>query len=189
MAHFAPPELERAATRWTRSEARRSADRRLEAAALAGDQKKAQKEARTIGFIDESGLSQRPHRRRTWAPRGQTPVLQFHFNWKTVSVIAGVTFWNFYFQIFEKNDPVRADHRVPSAPAASHPGRHPADLGPAPGPPQSQHAAVHPRPEGALGNGIPAALRAGTEPGGVHLGSLQAPRAPERVPEESLGLD
>ena len=28
-------------------------------------------------------------------------MLQFHFNWKTVSVIAGVTFWNFYFEIFE----------------------------------------------------------------------------------------
>jgi transposase len=47
-------------------------------------------------------LSQRPHRRRTWAPRGQTPVLQFHFNWKTLSVIAGLTIWNFYFQIFEQ---------------------------------------------------------------------------------------
>ncbi|MFL6446595.1 MAG: transposase [Bryobacteraceae bacterium] len=47
-------------------------------------------------------MSQRPHRRRTWAPRGQTPVLQFHFNWKTLSVIAGVTVWNFYFEIFEQ---------------------------------------------------------------------------------------
>jgi transposase len=33
-------------------------------------------------------LSERPHRVRTWAPRGQTPVLQFHFNWKTLSVKA-----------------------------------------------------------------------------------------------------
>jgi transposase len=74
----------------------------VEAQALARDQKKAQKEGRTIVFIDESGLSQRPHRRRTWAPRGQTPVLQFHFNWKTLSVIAGVTVWNFYFQLFEQ---------------------------------------------------------------------------------------
>ena len=47
-------------------------------------------------------MSQRPHRRRTWAPRGQTPVLQFHFDWKTLSVIAGLTVWNFYFQIFEE---------------------------------------------------------------------------------------
>jgi hypothetical protein len=28
---------------------------------------------------------------RTWAPRGQTPVIQFHINWKQLSVIAGVT--------------------------------------------------------------------------------------------------
>ena len=64
--------------------------------------KKAQKEGRTIVFIDESGLSQRPHRCRTWAPRGQTPVLQYHFNWRTISVAAGMTLWNFYFQIFDK---------------------------------------------------------------------------------------
>jgi transposase len=41
---------------------------------------------------------------RTWSPRGQTPVLprnphlgfQYHFNWKTLSAIAGITFCNFY---------------------------------------------------------------------------------------------
>ena len=27
-----------------------------------------------IVFIDESGLSERPCRARTWAPRGETPV-------------------------------------------------------------------------------------------------------------------
>jgi transposase len=51
-------------------------------------------------FIDESGLSQRPHRVRTWSPRGQTPVLEFAFNWKKLSAIAGVTFWNFHFRLF-----------------------------------------------------------------------------------------
>ena len=55
--------------------------------------KKAQKERRTIVFLDESGLSQRPH-------RCHTPVLQYHFNWKTLSVIAGITLWNFYFRLF-----------------------------------------------------------------------------------------
>jgi transposase len=50
--------------------------------------------------VDESGLSERPHRCRTWSPRGQTPVLQYHFNWKTLSAIAGVTWWNFYFRLF-----------------------------------------------------------------------------------------
>ena len=54
-----------------------------------------------IVFIDESGLSQQPHRVRTWAPRGQTPVLQYHFNWKTFSVMAGLTVANFYFQLFD----------------------------------------------------------------------------------------
>ena len=51
-------------------------------------------------FIDESGLSQRPHRCRTWAPRGQTPILQYNFNWKSLSVAAGLTLWNFYFRIY-----------------------------------------------------------------------------------------
>jgi hypothetical protein len=41
---------------------------------------KAKNEGRTIVFIDESGLSERSHRCRTWAPRGQTAVLQYHFN-------------------------------------------------------------------------------------------------------------
>ena len=47
-------------------------------------------------------MSYRPHRCRTWAPRGETPILQYHFNWKTISVAAGMTLWNFYFQIFDK---------------------------------------------------------------------------------------
>ena len=51
-------------------------------------------------FVDESGLSQRPHRCRTWSPRGQTPVLQYSFNWKTLSAIAGVTWWRFYFRLY-----------------------------------------------------------------------------------------
>jgi len=27
-------------------------------------------------------------------------VLQYHFNWKTLSVIAGITLWNFYFRLY-----------------------------------------------------------------------------------------
>ena len=52
----------------------------METEALGGIFKKAKNEGRTIIFIDESGLSKRPHRYRTWAPRGETPVLQYHFN-------------------------------------------------------------------------------------------------------------
>lgn len=52
-------------------------------------------------FVDESGLSERPHRVRTWAPRGQTPVLQYHFNWKLLSAAAGITWLNFYFRFYQ----------------------------------------------------------------------------------------
>jgi transposase len=72
----------------------------MEAGALAGDKKKALRERRTVVFVDESGLSERPHRVRTWAPRGQTPVLQYSFNWKCLSAMAGITVWNFYFRLF-----------------------------------------------------------------------------------------
>ena len=67
--------------------------------ALAWAQKKAQREDRVILFVDESGLSERPTRVRTWAPKGQTPVIQFHFNWKQLSMIAGVSITNAYFRL------------------------------------------------------------------------------------------
>ncbi len=67
---------------------------------LACAKKNAAREGLTIIFVDESGLSERPHRCRTWAPRGQTPVLQYHFNWKVLSAIAGITWWNFYFRLY-----------------------------------------------------------------------------------------
>jgi transposase len=53
-----------------------------------------------IYFIDESGLSERPCRARTWAPKGETPVLQYSFGWKQLSVIAGASFWHFYFRLY-----------------------------------------------------------------------------------------
>lgn len=58
------------------------------------------RQGRTIVFIDESGLSERPCRARIWAPRGETPVLQYSFSWKQLSVIAGVSFVRFYFRLF-----------------------------------------------------------------------------------------
>lgn len=54
-----------------------------------------------IVFVDESGLSERPTRVRTWAPVGQTPVIQFHFNWKQLSVIAGLSRTNCMFRFHE----------------------------------------------------------------------------------------
>ena len=67
---------------------------------MAGVKKNAVKQGRTIVFVDASGLSERPTRTRTWAPRGETPVLQYHFNWHQLSVMAGVTWRRFYFRLF-----------------------------------------------------------------------------------------
>ena len=63
--------------------------------------KKNPKEGRTIIFIDESGVSQRPHRVRTWSPRGETPVLQYNLNRETLSAATGITFYNFYFRLYK----------------------------------------------------------------------------------------
>jgi transposase len=68
---------------------------------LARSQKKAKRDGRLIVFIDESGLSERPTRVRTWAPKGQTPIIQFHFNWTHISVIAGLSRTNCLFRLHE----------------------------------------------------------------------------------------
>lgn len=67
---------------------------------MADIKKNAVKQGRTIVFVDESGLSERPTRTRTWAPRGETPVLQYHFNWHQLSAMAGITWQRFYFRLF-----------------------------------------------------------------------------------------
>jgi hypothetical protein len=57
---------------------------------LAADQKKARETAALLIFLDESGFSESPVVRRTWAPRGRTPVLVVPFNWKRLSAIASL---------------------------------------------------------------------------------------------------
>lgn len=64
-----------------------------------GLKKNAGRQGRVIVFVDESGLSIKPTRARTWAPRGQTPWLFESFNWKRLSVIGGLSLRRFYFQI------------------------------------------------------------------------------------------
>lgn len=54
---------------------------------LARDKKGARKQRATLVFLDESGFSERPSVRRTWAPRAQTPILRLPFNWKRLSAI------------------------------------------------------------------------------------------------------
>jgi transposase len=43
-----------------------------------------------IVFWDESGASLLPVTRRTWAPRGHTPVICHRFKWKRMSMAAGL---------------------------------------------------------------------------------------------------
>jgi transposase len=61
-------------------------------AALAGGKKNARRQRAWLVFEDESGLSQQPVVRRTWAPRGETPVLTHPFNWQRLSVAVALAF-------------------------------------------------------------------------------------------------
>jgi transposase len=45
-----------------------------------------------IVFWDESGASLLPVTRRTWAPRGHTPVIRHRFKWKRASMAAGLCY-------------------------------------------------------------------------------------------------
>jgi transposase len=73
----------------------------METPELACAQKKARHEGRTIVFIDESGLSEKCPVTHTWAPKGQTPVIQQSFTWKQMSAVAGLSWWRFYFRFFD----------------------------------------------------------------------------------------
>lgn len=53
---------------------------------MAGGKKNARRRKAWIVFQDESGVSERPSLRRTWAPKGETPVLIHSFNWKKMSM-------------------------------------------------------------------------------------------------------
>jgi transposase len=46
-------------------------------------------------------MSLRPFSTRTWAPKGHTPVLQYSFNWKTLSMVGGITLHKVYFRLFD----------------------------------------------------------------------------------------
>ncbi len=73
--------------------------------AMAAGKKNASRRHAWIVFEDESGVSQHPVVRRTWAPRGQTPLLRHTgSNWQRLSIAAALAFrWDgrrtrLYFQ-------------------------------------------------------------------------------------------
>jgi len=60
----------------------------VDAADLAGEQKKAQERGQTIAFVDESDFYRLPSVVRTWAPAGQTPVARGSLRRLHLSVIS-----------------------------------------------------------------------------------------------------
>jgi transposase len=61
------------------------------ARALAGLGKKAAEEGRTIVWVDQSGFYLLPMAVRTWAPRGQTPILTVPLTHDHLAAISGIT--------------------------------------------------------------------------------------------------
>jgi transposase len=58
---------------------------------VAGAQKGAEQNGQTIVWVDESGFYLLPGRVRTYAPRGQTPILRVPLTRDHLSVISGIT--------------------------------------------------------------------------------------------------
>ncbi len=58
---------------------------------MAGDQKKAEREGRTLVLIDEAGFYLLAAAVLTYAPRGQTPSLRVPLTWDHLSVISAIT--------------------------------------------------------------------------------------------------
>src|SRR4030095_2908149 len=87
--------------------ARRAGHPAVDRHAVARGKKPARPQRAWLVFEDESGVSQLPVVRRTWAPRGQTPVLTHTGgSWQRLSVAGALGFrWGgrrarFYFQTF-----------------------------------------------------------------------------------------
>ncbi len=66
---------------------------------MAGLKKGAQREGRTIVWVDESGFYLLPGRVRTYAPRGQTPSLHVPLTRDHLSAISGITAEGKLFQM------------------------------------------------------------------------------------------
>ena len=124
---------------------------------LAAHKKGALATGQTLVFVDESGFSQRPTLRRTWALWGQTPPLREHFNWKRQSAAGAVAgrpgqprTRRFLALRPGPRQPRRCELPAQLAPAPARSGRR--ALGGPAGPPQPVGAGVlaHPGPRADL---------------------------------------
>jgi transposase len=57
---------------------------------VAQDQKGAAERHAWLAFLDESGVSLLPVTRRTWSPKGTTPILRHRCNWRRASMAAAL---------------------------------------------------------------------------------------------------
>ena len=56
------------------------------------DRRNARRRRAAIVFWDEAGVSLVPVTRRTWGPRGRTPVIRYHFKWQRASMAAALCY-------------------------------------------------------------------------------------------------
>ena len=63
----------------------------MEAVSLDRHQKKVQRLKAHLAFLDESGFLLIPNVRRTWAPRGRTPIIWHRYRHDRISAISAVT--------------------------------------------------------------------------------------------------
>jgi hypothetical protein len=87
----APGGLERAAPPPAGDPTRRGGHSSVARGALARQQKRAVEEGYTLVWGDESGCSLLPHAERTWAPKGETPVLLVNLTHDHLSASSGST--------------------------------------------------------------------------------------------------
>jgi len=110
-------------------------------------------------------------------------VLQYHFNWKMLSAMAGVTWWNFYFRLYPGS--IRSPQVVEFL---GHLRRH------LPGrllivwdglrrSPEPTGVGLCARAMGTDLVGVPARLRAGAKPGGIPLVSWEQHELPNLCPQ------
>jgi len=110
---------------WTPQKPRRVARERDEAAILDWQVEQfpriaraAQERGAHLVFLDESGFMLNPCVRRTWAPRGQTPVLEAWDRRDRISAISSITVspkarrLNLYFELLPDNTNIHAEDLV-----------------------------------------------------------------------------
>jgi DDE superfamily endonuclease len=92
LADSSGSQVESTATGASGEGAKRESHQAMGGPGLAADKKNARRQRAWIVFQDESGVSDRPPIRTTWAPQGQTPVVTHPYHWKKVSVSGALAY-------------------------------------------------------------------------------------------------